>query len=246
MYIGSGGPRRLLNITPTRAPSDKPVLDLLTEYFFQAFDSATSGLVVAIGGSYYDFEVNASTAEQTCTCGAKAPGCEYYIRLPGLFGSILPSLALHYLIWHRTEIPQRHLELIQRASTDNLVVQIGRRNLEPPELAERRADAQHAQALSIVRNTLEELRSRADPEVLAGALATAINDSGVQQVGWSITYPERDAVEAVYAQIDPDGGTNFPTGYMSTRIDEWACDPDRTLSEAELVLSQALESLTSK
>lgn len=243
MYIGSTGPCRLLHITPTQPPSNQPTLDLLTQYLVQVLETARVGLFVDKGDGFYDFEVGATATEQTCACGVTAPGTEYYIQELGLFGNILPPLALHFLIWHRAEVPERHLESIRQAATGNLTVRIGARHLEPPKLVEERTSVQHGQVISIVYQTLEGVRVRAKPTALTDALAQAIQDSGTRQVGWGHTYAKRDAVVAIYAQTHPDGSTNYATDYLYEKVQEWASHPTRTLAEVELVLEQALKSL---
>ncbi|HVQ44922.1 MAG TPA: hypothetical protein VMT30_08275 [Candidatus Saccharimonadia bacterium] len=238
MYIGSDGPRRLLNITPTQPLSGEPALDLLTHYLVHVLGTATAGLVIAEAG-YHEFKPGATAAEQTCACGVTAPEFEYYVQDPGLYGHILPSLTLHYLVWHRAEVPGHHLRLLRQAATDSFMSSIGQR---PPALA-----VQRDEAITIVRKTQEYLHLQGNPAKLTAALATALTEVGYQQVGWRHTCPLQDATTAIvaaYAKLHPDIDTDCVDSTALAHIGEWAAQPNRSLAEVKRILKGAIQHLS--
>jgi hypothetical protein len=240
MYIGSSGPNRLLNITPTKPPLTLPALDLLTRHLVTVLEHSTRGLVVEPAPGYYHFEPDATTTEETCSCGVTAPGKEYYIRDLSLFGCIVPALGLHYLTWHRSEVPQDHMATLRRGATDALHLSIGRSQLEPPELSARRATVQRAQAGGIIRHALDMVREENNPRAIGGILAVAIHKCYAIEVGWLQTQPRRTAILAVFVQLHPED-PNQGLDYMLDRIITWASS--RTLAQVEQVLQQAIEGL---
>ena len=84
-------PDRLLYIEPSNMRSAEPVMDDLTERLATAWRDRRS--VTAWRGSH------------ACACGERSDSHDY--ELPG--GEITNALALHYLMFHRDEIPREQL-----------------------------------------------------------------------------------------------------------------------------------------
>jgi hypothetical protein len=84
---------RLLYITPSRRASQEPVIDEITRKMTAAFRTAEPTGVVWRG-----FHV--------CACGAQSSNTDWYV--PGEI--LVNSLCVHYLAWHRDEVPAGDLE----------------------------------------------------------------------------------------------------------------------------------------
>jgi hypothetical protein len=247
MYISSWGPRRLLNITPSQPPVELPVLDLLTAYLEKALKTAVVGRVVKSHPGYYEFEKAIPVQEVSCSCGVTAPEGELYVRMTGLSGSVLPSLARHYLLWHRAEIPQADLDKLYEPAAFELYDQIYRADQEPEPLAltQKREAAQKAAVIELIQEALKTFRTESEARFLAGGLTTAKETVGVKPIGWGKTYPWHDAVEALYNQIYPGESSDYSSDYLFGKIDDWAQGSRRTHAEAVAVLEKAVQVLTS-
>ena len=96
--------KMLLYIEPQNQKSDTPVLDELTKKMTAAFRDYKTG-----SGYQGQFMEDAMTiGEQTCACGAKSTNLDYL--LPS--GFITNRLCVHYLAWHRSEVPQSGLDKV--------------------------------------------------------------------------------------------------------------------------------------
>lgn len=86
---------RLLYIRPSRRTSPEPLIDGLTRKMTAAFRAAEPSGVVWRG-----FHV--------CACGAHSSNTDWY--LPGEI--LVNSLCVHYLAWHRDEVPATELAVV--------------------------------------------------------------------------------------------------------------------------------------
>ncbi len=86
----------LLFIEPSAKTSGSPVIDRVTKKMTAAFRLATRG------PGYRGFHV--------CSCGATSSNCNYF--LPG--GETTNSLCVHYLAYHRDEVPPEQVERVMR------------------------------------------------------------------------------------------------------------------------------------
>lgn len=94
----------LLYIEPQGQRSTEPVIDELTKKMTAAFKDYKTG-----SGSQGQFMEDVMTmGHQTCACGAQSTNVDYL--LPN--GFITNSLCIHYLAWHRNEVPQVELDKI--------------------------------------------------------------------------------------------------------------------------------------
>lgn len=94
----------LLYIEPQQPKSDTPLVDELTQ-------KMTAGFVEYKTGTGYQgqfMEDAVTMGWQTCTCGARSTNVDYL--LPS--GFITNSLCIHYLAWHRSEVPQSELDKV--------------------------------------------------------------------------------------------------------------------------------------
>jgi hypothetical protein len=245
MYIGSDGPRRLLFFAPDNEPSAKPTLDLLTDYIFEALATAAIGHVIDVGG-WADFNEKAKAGPDVlCTCGHSEAGLEFYVKDINLYTWILSPLALHFLIWHRDEVPDWMLSRVQDAAETHLADKVRPRAPAPPAFAARLRAMEQAQAIQILTLTLQRLRQRARSTDLLGVFALITTEVGVQWIGWSCTYPRRRATIALYSQTHPENNTDLADEYMAQLINEWAGADDRTLAQVLDALKQAIQSLGS-
>lgn len=89
-------PLYLLFIEPRRGRSSEPVKDEITAKVQAALKQAKQG------ESYYGWH--------TCVCGKRSDSSDW--RLPS--GHITNALAVHYVAWHREEVPESELEKIRR------------------------------------------------------------------------------------------------------------------------------------
>ena len=86
---------RLLYIRPSARTSPEPLIDGLTRKMTAAFRAAELSGVVWRG-----FHV--------CACGARSSNTDWY--LPGEI--MVNSLCVHYLAWHRDEVPAADLKAV--------------------------------------------------------------------------------------------------------------------------------------
>jgi hypothetical protein len=88
-------PSSLLYIAPQGSISQSALIDELTCKMTAAFRQAKD-----TGIRYRGFHI--------CVCGAQSSNTDYI--LPG--GHMTNSLCIHYLAWHRDEVPDRDLEIV--------------------------------------------------------------------------------------------------------------------------------------
>lgn len=100
----STSPKMLLYIEPQQLKSDTPIIDDLTTKMAAAFTGYKSG--VGYDGQFT--EGVGTLGWHTCACGARSSSKDYL--LPN--GYITNSLCLHYLAWHRNEVPQSELDKV--------------------------------------------------------------------------------------------------------------------------------------
>ncbi len=96
--------KMLLFIEPQNQKSDTATLEELTKKMTAAFKDYKTG-----SGYQGQFMEDAMTmGEQTCICGARSTNVDYL--LPS--GFITNFLCVHYLAWHRNEVPQSELDKV--------------------------------------------------------------------------------------------------------------------------------------
>lgn len=104
-------PELLLFIEPEKKPSKKPVIDNLTKILAASFRKAKVGAILkySIIGEGYEFqEDNGWCGCHECSCGANSGARDYL--LPN--GEMTNGNCIHYLAYHRDEIPQEQLDRI--------------------------------------------------------------------------------------------------------------------------------------
>lgn len=104
-------PELLLFIEPKNKPSEKPILDELTRKLTASFRKAKVGVIqdYECQDQGYDFEENNHwMGFHECSCGANAGGQDYL--LPN--GEMTNGNCIHYLAYHREEVPQEQLDRI--------------------------------------------------------------------------------------------------------------------------------------
>lgn len=87
----------LLFIEPLKPASKKPVEDELTAKMRELWSDASRS-----PHGYYGFHL--------CVCGARSDNFDWYVR----GGLKTNSLAVHYLEYHRAEVPKSELEKLRR------------------------------------------------------------------------------------------------------------------------------------
>lgn len=96
--------KMLLYIQPTGQKTDEPVNDGLTAKMAAAFANYKTGVLGPTGfmegGLYRGFH--------RCVCGEYSSTEDYL--LPS--GFVTNSLCIHYLRWHRNEVPQSELDKV--------------------------------------------------------------------------------------------------------------------------------------
>jgi len=99
--------RGLLYIEPQQPPLADPIIDELTWKMAAALNHC-----VATGGYQYGqfSKGDRFRGWHTCSCGACSSNVDYL--LPG--GEVTNSLAVHYLAYHRHEIPPNQLERVRQ------------------------------------------------------------------------------------------------------------------------------------
>lgn len=104
----------LLYVEPTAKTSKEPTIDSLTKKMTAAFRVADSDMPFGFGGVH------------VCACGAKSEAKDFV--LPN--GLIINSLCVHYLAFHRDEIP--HDQLLKVAQFKEGEVEPSLDELQPP------------------------------------------------------------------------------------------------------------------
>lgn len=101
-------PELLLFIEPENAPSEEPVIDVLTKKMTASFRKAKKGAIKdysKIGHEYKFIEDDGWMGFHNCFCGAKSGGQDFL--LPN--GEMTNENCIHYLAYHRDEIPQEQI-----------------------------------------------------------------------------------------------------------------------------------------
>ena len=93
----------ILFIRPTEPPSGEPTIDGFTRMMAHALNNVEAGVVE---GSYF-YGGSGYKGVHTCSCGARSTNQNYLLDER----HITNSLAVHYLAYHRQEVPKD--ELIQ-------------------------------------------------------------------------------------------------------------------------------------
>lgn len=112
------GENSLLYIEPSARVSRHPLIDRYTRKMTAAFKQAREGpryRSLSITGTQ-DLQKPETVTPQkdiergwhTCACGAPSSNCDYF--LPN--GMQTNSLAVHYLAWHRDDVPQVELDKV--------------------------------------------------------------------------------------------------------------------------------------
>lgn len=86
----------LLMIEPTRLPSGQPVVDDLTRRMTAAWRAHEPEAGIAYRGWH------------TCSCGRGSDNLDHHV---GRY--VTNSLCIHYLAWHRREVPESELEKVR-------------------------------------------------------------------------------------------------------------------------------------
>lgn len=99
-------PRALLYIHPTGAPdTERPCVDTLTCFLFLQLTASTTVNVLCQGAALVYTPTNQTRHTCTCRCAGRIQSTADDYLLP--CGLVTNSLSLHYLAFHRTEIPTR-------------------------------------------------------------------------------------------------------------------------------------------
>lgn len=101
----SQSPKLLLFIEPILHKSDTPVIDDYVRILAASFAKAVTG---TISDDQFNIE-SGYMGHHNCVCGAGSTAFDYKLT-ENLFTN---SLAIHYLVWHRQEVPSTELEKIR-------------------------------------------------------------------------------------------------------------------------------------
>src|SRR5262245_26527824 len=93
----------LLFIEPIHPASSIPIVDHLTRRMAAAFRLARADTIIYCGF-------------HACVCGANSTNCNY--TLPS--GHLTNSLCVHYVAYHRAEIPARQLAIIEALTSEEV------------------------------------------------------------------------------------------------------------------------------
>lgn len=97
----------LLFIEPKETRSQEPIVDRITIKMFNLIMKNLENRGVA--GSRGFTTGLATMGVHTCICGAHSTSCDYMIN-----NTIATnSLCVHYLAYHRDEVPQSHIDVIE-------------------------------------------------------------------------------------------------------------------------------------
>jgi len=103
--------KKLLFIEPIHPASSTPIVDHITRRMAAAFRAARTDTWISAG-------------LHKCVCGAYSTSVNYY--LPS--GHLTNSLCVHYVAYHRSEIPARQMTIIETLTSEE--VQPSNRELE--------------------------------------------------------------------------------------------------------------------
>lgn len=92
-------PDALLMIEPRRAAAAEPVVDALTRRMTAAWRARRAGAFACAGVHF-------------CVCGAASDNLPAFVRVCGVELET-NSLCVHYLAFHRAEVPERELEKVR-------------------------------------------------------------------------------------------------------------------------------------
>lgn len=101
----------ILYIEPENDRSAEPLIDDLTKQMTAALRKSRPG--VMINGMFKDLD---SLGSHTCVCGAKSDTTEHMLKDEK---TLTNSLCVHYLAWHRFEIPQAELDKVTNLPDDS-------------------------------------------------------------------------------------------------------------------------------
>ncbi len=208
-------------MTPLSQPSETPTLDLLTYYAGNCRAVALAG-AVTWHDRYADFATGKTSQQPShCHCGAAVDPVDWYVQLANSYGSILPPLGLHFLVWHRSELPAPVLGRIQLAAQDTTTALVRAWAPESPETQQSRSVLSRQSAVALLAAAREQVVSWPKLEHLTGIISASLGEMPLRQLGWALVYPDRQLAEALFAQVYPDEGTHWPTEYMAERIGAW-------------------------
>lgn len=105
----------LLYIEPQQDKNDEACIDILTQKMAAAFSHRKSSGCLDKEGTYRDG--GAFMGTQTCACGTRSDNCDYELEA----GYITNSLCVHYLVWHRNEIPESELAKVNSLPDEYVV-----------------------------------------------------------------------------------------------------------------------------
>jgi hypothetical protein len=95
----------ILYIEPSARTADEPIIDELTQTMAAAFRQATPKSIRYRG-------------IHTCACGANSANYDVVLRN----GEETNTLCVHYLAYHRDEVPQEQLERVAALVVDELAI----------------------------------------------------------------------------------------------------------------------------
>lgn len=104
-------PTMLLYIEPQNQKSDTPIVDDLTKKMTAAFRKTKPGML--IDGKFKDI---GTMGWHTCCCRARSDNTEHVLEN---MQSQTNSLCIHYLAWHRQEVPQSELDKVALLLNEN-------------------------------------------------------------------------------------------------------------------------------
>ena len=94
---------RLLFIKPVHRASPTPILDYITRKMAAAFRRASVDTKTYLGW-------------HECVCGARSAARNYYIPS----GQLINSLCVHYVAYHRSEIPAQQFAIIETLTSEEV------------------------------------------------------------------------------------------------------------------------------
>jgi hypothetical protein len=112
----------LLYIEPQQGKSGEPIIDDFTLKMNAAFAQQKSTGTLSSNGEYHSG--GSFMGVQTCVCGAQSEPFDYELEC----GYITNSLCVHYLAWHRSEVPEN--ELIKVSNLPNSQVTLDESTLK--------------------------------------------------------------------------------------------------------------------
>lgn len=122
----------ILYVEPSANVAVTPIIDTLTRKMTGALRRATPGAWTppdpVLGGRGSFRARDGYRGHHTCQCGARSSGQDYWLAA----GLPTNSLCVHYLAWHRHEIPAQQMELLQRVLRYELEAMPLEQELQPP------------------------------------------------------------------------------------------------------------------